>query len=347
MNPDRKTELLVGLFLLVGMLLLGGIILEFGSLRELFRDTYVLKVAFPNASGIKEGSPVYLGGSKVGKVMKHPQLNDTFTGVIMSLQVYDTVDIPADAVFAIGSSGLMGDAMIEIKPTGKQSDLFIPHDHPEIIEGSKAGGLSDLQNQAEVVAKKVDLVLDDVRTALVDVKAAMEKVNKGALSDNTITDFKESMEHLNKTMARVDDDVLGDENTKNLKSAIEDIKTAAASFKTSAQNIEKSTKRLDPMFDKLEPAIAKADSVMSSADESLKSIKTAADSFAVAARNITTGKGLLGALMNDAELKIEFKDLISNLKRNGVIFYRNSADKEKERENSEERSPRPIFPLRN
>jgi hypothetical protein len=91
------------------------------------------------------------------------------------------------------------------------------------------------------------------------------------------------------------------------------------------------------MFDKLDPAIAKADKVMTTADESLVSIKKAADSFAAAARNITTSKGLLGALMNDAELKDEFSDLISNLKRNGVIFYKNSADRE--RAESETKAP--------
>lgn len=340
MNNDRKTELLVGLFMLVGLLLLGGLILQFGSIREIFRDTYTLKVAFPNASGIKEGSPVYLGGAKIGKVIKHPQLNDTFTGVIMDLQIFDDVEIPADAIFAIGSAGLMGDALIEIKPTGKLSKDFIPHDHAAVIDGTKTGGLSDLQNTAEQVGKKVDLVLDDVRTALVDVKGAMEKINKGALSDTTITDFKQSMEHLNKTMTRVDEKVLGEENATNLKNAIADLKDAAASFKTSAKNVEESTKKLGPMFDKLDPVIAKADKAMATADESLISIKKAADSFSLAARNITTGKGLLGALVNDSELKLEFKDLIGNLKRNGVIFYRNSADKERSKEDS---TPGPVY----
>ena len=340
MNNDRKTELLVGLFMLVGLLLLGGLILQFGSIREIFRDTYTLKVAFPNASGIKEGSPVYLGGAKIGKVIKHPQLNDTFTGVIMDLQIFDDVEIPADAIFAIGSAGLMGDALIEIKPTGKLSKDFIPHDHAAVIDGTKTGGLSDLQNTAEQVGKKVDLVLDDVRTALVDVKGAMEKINKGALSDTTITDFKQSMEHLNKTMTRVDEKVLGEENALNLKNAIADLKDAAASFKTSAKNVEESTKKLGPMFDKLDPVIAKADKAMATADESLISIKKAADSFSLAARNITTGKGLLGALVNDSELKLEFKDLIGNLKRNGVIFYRNSADKERSKEDG---APGPVY----
>lgn len=341
-DRDKKTEMLVGLFVLVGLLMLGGLILQFGRVREIFKDTYHLRVAFPNASGIKEGSPVYLGGSRVGKVRKNPELNATFNGVIIDLELFKDVQIPRDAVFGIGSAGLMGDALVEIKPTGNETKDFIPHDYDKVIDGSKSGGLSDLQGQAEGVAKKVDLVLDDVRTALVDVKGAMEKINKGALSDTTIQDFKQSMEHLNKTMTRVDDKVLGEENATNLKAALADLKDAAASFKTSAKNVEESSKKLGPMFDKLDPAIAKADKVMTTADESLQSIKKAADSFSLAARNITTGKGLLGALINDPELKDEFSDLIYNLKRNGVIFYKNTADKEVPKEQPAAK-PTPFF----
>ena len=116
-DSDKKTEMLVGLFLLVGLLLLGGLILMFGRVREVFKDTYHLHVSFPNASGIKEGSPVFLGGSRVGKVDKKPQLNDTFTGVILDLELFRDVMVPADATFGIGSAGLMGDALVEIKPT--------------------------------------------------------------------------------------------------------------------------------------------------------------------------------------------------------------------------------------
>ncbi len=338
-DSDKKTEMLVGLFLFVGLLLLGGLILQFGRVREIFKDTYHLRVAFPNASGIKDGSPVFLGGSRVGKVSEKPTLNPTFTGVILDLELFHDVQIPADATFSIGSAGLMGDALIDIKPSGKDTKEFLPHDHDRIIDGTKSGGLSELQSQAEIVGKKVDLVLDDVRTALVDLKGAMEKINKGALSDATITDFKESMQHLNKTMTRVDDKVLGDETVTSLKAAIDELRDAAIGFKSTAKTIDEQSKRLGPIFDKLDPAMAKADKVMTTAEESLQSIKKAADSFAIAARNITTSKGLLGSLMNDSELKTDFKSLISNLNRNGIIFYHNDAGKEKSREEPSKQLP--------
>ena len=326
-DSDRKTEMLVGLFLFVGLLMLGGLILQFGRVREVFKDTYTLRVEFPNASGIKEGSPVFLGGSRVGKVNRKPQLNATFTGVIIDLELFKDVMIPADAAFAVGSAGLMGDALIEIKPSGKDTDIFLPHDYDQIIAGEHAGGLSDLQSTAKTVGEKVDVVLDEVKIALTDVKQAMSKINKGALADGTIQDFKESMEHLNSTLKRVDEKVLGDENAENLKTALADLKDAAASFKSASKNVEESSKKLGPMFDKLDPAIAKAEGVMASADESLQSIKKAADAFAEAAENVSSGKGLLGALMHDQRLMGDFRDLIYNFKVNGPLWYKDTAEK--------------------
>ncbi|HBJ85583.1 MAG TPA: hypothetical protein DDZ88_17245 [Verrucomicrobiales bacterium] len=338
-DSDKKTEMLVGLFLFVGLLLLGGLILQFGRVREVFKDTYELRVAFPNASGIKEGSPVFLGGSRVGKVKNKPKLNATFTGVIIDLELFKDVMIPADATFAVGSAGLMGDALIEIKPSGKETDVFLPHDYEQIIEGEKAGGLSDLQSTAQNVGEKVDVVLDEVKIALEDVKQAMSKVNKGALADDTIQNFKEGMEHLHNTLKRVDEKVLGDENAQNLKTAITDLKDAASSFKSAAKNIEDSSKKLDP-------AIAKADKVMATADESLQSIKKAADSFSAAASNISSGKGLLGALMNDQRLMADFRDLIYNFKVNGPLWYKDTAEKLRsgeQKKQTEEQPKRGIF----
>jgi hypothetical protein len=86
---------------------------------------------------------------------------------------------------------------------------------------------------------------------------------------------------------------------------------------------------------------------MATAEDALKSVKSAADSFAVTARQIQSGKGLFGALMHDTELKTDLKDLIANMKRNGVLFYRDSATKERERAAEKPASrPMPHFPGR-
>ena len=332
MNSNRKTELLVGVFLLFGLLMVAAIILQFGRVRESFKDTYSLRVSFPNAPGIKQGSPVYLGGSRIGKVRDTPLLKDDSSGVVLELEIYEDKRVPRDAAFAVGTVGLMGDALIDIKIAEREGPItdFYPLDYDTIIEGSRSSGMSGLQETAESAAKKVDSALDDVRAALVDVKAAMKKVNEGALSETVLSDFRSSMEHLKNTMTRVDENVLGDENTANLKGAISDIKEAAASFKKSTANLETASAKIGPMLDKLDPALGKVDKVMTSADEALVSIKKGAEDFAAVARTARSGNGLLAALLNDPALKNEFSDLISNLKRRGFLFYRDSANKEAE-----------------
>lgn len=330
MNPNRKTELLVGLFLLVGLTMVGALILQFGRVNEMFSDSYTLKLAFPNAPGIKKGSPVYLGGSRIGKVRDKPLLEPDSSGVTLEIEIFGDKRVPKSSSFLVGTNGLMGDALIDIKIDLKDdgSDItdFYPFDYDKIIDGSRDGGLGSLQDTAASAAKKVDVVLDDVKLALTDIRTAMKKVNEGALSDDVISDFKQSMEHLNKTMTRVDDKVLGEENAANLKAAISDIKDAAASFKKTATNLETTTAKLGPMFDKLDPAIAKADKVMTSADQALTSVKKGVDDFAAIARSMRSGDGLMAALLNDPELKGEFKALIGNLKERGILRYKDLSE---------------------
>jgi hypothetical protein len=83
---------------------------------------------------------------------------------------------------------------------------------------------------------------------------------------------------------------------------------------------------------------------MASAEDTMKSVKGAADSFATAARNITNGKGLLGALINDARLSADFKDLIYNMKNSGPVWYKNMADKERAKQQQQQPAPQPEPP---
>ena len=344
---DKKTELLVGLFLTVGLLLLGVLILQFGSVRELFKDTYEITVPFPDATGVKTGTPVMLGGSKIGKVPRVPKLNDQFNGVIIPLEIYHDKRIPADAKFAIGTAGLLGDAFIEISPTGAKTIAYIePGASLPDTNVQQKSGLGALQSTAQDIGKKVDIAIEDIRAAVADLRVSLKKINEGALSDKTLGDLREGVEHFNATMKRIDDKVLGDENADNLKAAIADIKEAATGFKNSAKNVEDSTKKLGPMFDKLDPAIEKIDKVVTNADAAVKSIKTGADNFSAVTKKLTTGDGLLPALLNDRELKYDFKaafsdfkDVAGNVKKSGFLFYKNVADKEKEKQEQQKQEP--------
>jgi phospholipid/cholesterol/gamma-HCH transport system substrate-binding protein len=316
---DKKTELLVGLFLFFGLLLLGLLVLQFGSVKELFKGTYLITVSFPDGTGIKDGTPVMLGGSKIGKVTGKPMLNATFTGVVIPLDIYHTAKIPADAKFSIGTAGLLGDSYIEIRPTGVDTGKYLEPN--AAVVGSPASGLSGLQDTAKDLSKKVDVALVDIQLAITDLRTTLGKINNGVLSDQNVGEIKSIISHFNQTVTRLDERTFNEETSNHVKAAV-------ASFKNAAKSLEDTAGKLEPTFAKIDKAADKAEGVMTSADSAMKSIDESAAAIGKVANDLRKGNGLLPALMYDDSLKTEFKQLISNLRQRGVLFYKDKTVEE-------------------
>ncbi len=319
---NKKTELLVGLFLTVGLLLMALLVLQFSSVRELFKTTYEITVPFKDGTGIRDGTPVRLGGSKIGKVPRKPTLDSDYKGVIIALEIYEDVKIPTDAKFGIGTSGLLGDSFIEIRTTGTEATTYIqPGAHLPKENIAPPTGLNALED----MGKEVNKVLADVKLAIADIRTSLGKINEKALGDENMKELKEAFAHLNSMLTRLDERTLGEETSKEVKEAI-------ASFKAAAKSLEDGAKKLDPIMGKLsnaagsiETAATKADGVMANADKAIKSIDEAADALGEVGKDLRRGSGLLPALIHDPKLKSEFAMLITNLRQRGVLWYKDKA----------------------
>jgi ABC-type transporter Mla subunit MlaD len=325
---DKKTELLVGLFLAVGFMLLGLLILQFGSIRDLFKNTYGITVTLPDGSGIKEGSPVMLGGSRIGKVKETPRLNANFNGVIIQLEIHNTAKIPADSKFGLGTAGMLGDVFIEIKTSGLATQNYLQAGAQ--VEGGKAGGLSALGDSAEMIAKKVNATLEDLSVTL-------KRINEGALSEAGSKDMKDSIGHLKSMLQRLDEDALGVKSNADIKETIANLKAASKSLDDEIKHIGAALDKLQPALNKVDSVITKADTAMVTAnttmldaDKAMKSIGVAADEYAKVAKLLSKGKGdgMLPALLHDSELKNEFTMLIKNMRQHGILWYKDRASEE-------------------
>jgi ABC-type transporter Mla subunit MlaD len=296
--------------------------------RELFKGTYTLTVTLPDGTGMKDGTPVMLGGSKIGKVSAKPTLNPEFTGVIISLEIYQRVKIPADAKFSIGTAGLLGDAFIEIKPSGKPATQYVEPN--SIVKGEPASGLGALQDTAKQVGNKVDLAIEDIRGAVKDLRTTLKKINDGALSDDGMKDLKETFKHLNAFVTRLDEKTFTEQTSTDLNEAI-------ASFKSAAKSLDDSIKKMEPAFGKIDGVVAKADKAMTSAESAMKSIDKSAATLGDVTKDMRSGNGLLPAMLRDEQLKNDLKSLIANMRQHGILFYRDKSEKAKE-------TPRPQSP---
>ncbi len=191
MKQTANLETKVGIFLLLGIGLICTLIIVFGEVPDLFKPTYALTVKFPDASGLLKGSDVYLAGAVIGKVTTDPHYIPDTGKVEVNLKINKDVGIREDATYEIGSSGLLGDRFVIVKPheyaPGEEKAPFVKDG--EVIEGVTDIGLEDIMSSSKPLIDRANHIaaqLDDMITRL----------NTDVLSGTSTDDLKETIAKL-------------------------------------------------------------------------------------------------------------------------------------------------------
>jgi len=222
MKPNSNIETTVGMFLLLGIGIICTLILFFGEVKDIFKPTYSLTVTFPNASGLLKGSDVFLSGAHIGKVTTDPVPIPDTEKVEVNLKIDSKVKIRDDARYVIGSSGLLGDLYVDVKPVEYPAGTPEENKHPYIrdgarIDGSQSVGLGDLAEGAQPLLKKANQIADKLNEV-------MEKLDNQVLTGTSTADLKETIAKLRQmvdsgaSMVSNANDILG--QAKNSKGAL-------------------------------------------------------------------------------------------------------------------------------
>jgi len=299
-HSDKNVELKVGAFILVGLAVLAGLLVQFGRLGEGFQNYYQLLVKFPDASGLLKGSDVLLAGAKIGHVSGGPRLADSGQGVEVPLRIFGFVKIPAGSRFTVGSSGLLGDRFVAVTAPQRISQDFVPKN--SVIEGTRETGLDDL-------TKEGGALVEDLRKAVQNANAAIEKLTNEALSDT---------------------------NLENIKAAVVNLNTATTALAASTQKVDGV---LDKASQTMDSAKKATDDLPAAIADARKTIQAATEVI----QKASTGKGALATLLTDKEFSNDLRALVSNLRTHGVLFYKDSAAKEEvqRQQNQPRRTTRP------
>ena len=272
---ERGLEFKVGIFVFVGLAMLGALLVQFGRLGEGFKTYYFLTIRFTNASGLLKGSDVLLAGARIGKVAGGPRLVREGDGVAVPLKIYDYVKLPEATKFSVGSSGLLGDRFVVVTPPSGPAKAYLPPN--AYIDGTRESGIDDLTREG------------------------------GAL----VSDLRGTVQKIDTTVDRLNQDTLSSANMENLKSSMEHLNQATGALAESSK--------------KLDGVIEQADSAMSSAKQAADGLQNAIADTRKVLRTATQGKGLVAALLNDQQLANDLHALVTNLRAHGVLFYRDNA----------------------
>jgi len=296
MSTERKgVEFLVGLFLLVGFIVVAGLVVTFGRAGQALEKYYPIRIRFPNASGLVKGSDVLLSGARIGVTTRAPALAGENYEVEVELSIRETVHIPRKASFQIRSNGMLGDSYV---------DVVVPRDFDandfaqpgELIAGQRTGGLDELTS-------KGSQMMDTLNTEILrKLSAELDEIHTATKSINA--------ELLSKT------------NLGNLQGTLSNLKVATDQF-------TKATKDLDLVVLKTQETVESAKGALKTVDGAAGELKLGigdfrkvADSAKTLLNKANSGDGTLGVLMADKQTAENLRALIANMRRSGVLFYK-------------------------
>ena len=191
MKQNTNLETKVGIFLLLGIGLICTLIIIFGEVPDLFKPTYALTVEFPDASGLLKGSDVYLAGATIGKVTTDPHYIPDKGLVEVNLKIDKNVALRSDASFLIGSSGLLGDRFVIVKPKiykdGDEKADFVKDG--DLIPGVTETSLEDVMSSSKPLIDKANDIADQLDEMI-------RKLNLDVFSGTSTDDLKETIAKL-------------------------------------------------------------------------------------------------------------------------------------------------------
>ena len=287
-------ELRVGLFVLVGLAIIGGMVVLFGRVGTGIQESYPLTVEFPNAGGLLVNSKVLLSGATVGVVTDAPQVLDRARGVSLRVKIFAANKIPRNAKFYVSAAGLLGDRFVDIIT------------EPETVGGFYQAG-------------------DTVRGA---TKPGVDEV--AAQAGQLVTELRGAVANLNGTLTRINQELLTPQTFQNLQAT-------AANLQATTKNFQSASEKLNGVLDDARGTVGGMRTAVTGAQDTLATAGKAAEDLRKtlddarkllatargAVNEATHGKGVLGTLISDPALSDDLAALVSNLRRSGVLFYRN------------------------
>ncbi len=147
MRTSKTIELMVGVFIALGAAGLFVLSMQVSNLSGFTpANSYTVTARFENIGGLKERSPVTVGGVLIGRVASIEYDNDRFEAVVALEMDGKYNQLPDDTTASIYTAGLLGEQYVALEPGGSEDFL---------VEGSEI----DLTQSALVLERLVSKFL--------------------------------------------------------------------------------------------------------------------------------------------------------------------------------------------
>lgn len=244
--------------------------------KDLLSNYQTFYVKYDNVEGLINSAPVTINGLVVGKVHSI-KLNKDWTSLV-ELQINGDYQITKNSVAELYSPGPIGGKQISIIPNTKTTEFAVSGDY--LGSSSKLGLTEEVSKQIKPIKYKLDKVLENANTMLVNINQVLD--------DKTKQNLRSSLENLNATLA---------EFKEVSNSANQMLADNKGKISTTMTNVEKASAN----FSKVSDSIAKAN-----IGQTVKNLEKTLANVDKLMADIQSGKGTLGKLAKDETMYNNF-----------------------------------------
>lgn len=173
----KRDEIKAGIVIAISLVVLAGLIVGVSgvSLWERY-DRYTVRLR--STTGLEPGTPVRLGGLKVGKVLGLRIPPEDTARVEITLGVRQGTAIPQGTVATVATMGLLGDTFLQLSTERHSAQRIVPG---SAIPGREAAQMAELMQRLQGIAGTTETLLAEAGTLLkADLGDLLRRVNEVA-----------------------------------------------------------------------------------------------------------------------------------------------------------------------
>ncbi|MER3414934.1 MAG: hypothetical protein C4297_01810 [Gemmataceae bacterium] len=314
---DQAVKFRLGIFVLGASLLLAILIILFGEFPALFTRPYRYTIRFPQAPGVEAGTPVRKSGVRIGEVT-NVELDPDTGDVIVQITVARKYQLRQGDLPVIGRGLVLGDASINFFPEGEDRR---PAPDGFVFQGKPPTDIRQALGRATDLAQVTQDALEEIRSAAKGISDNMpvfrrtaEELqvaarNFGRVAERAEVLIETNQDKFTKTLDQVSElasranDVLTEDNRKNLAALLRNMRDASDQLSQLARNADAT---LTDIRQSAKDFDAKLDSLSREATEGLRearaTLKRLSDSLARADEVLTNVQQITRPLADQAPM---------------------------------------------
>ncbi|WP_293299537.1 MlaD family protein [Pedobacter sp. UBA4863] len=286
-----KNETKVGILaaFAIALLIIGYNFLKGNSI---FSNETILYAKYSQVDGLTVSKPVLINGYQIGRVAALELQPDAT--IKATLHINGKYEIPKNTLARLEGTDLLGSKAI-VLTLGNDKDFA---EDGDFLETNVAKGLMEtfqpVQKKAELIITKMDSILTSVNTIL--------NPNLQKNIDRSFNSIAGTLTSLESTSKKVDA-LVGSESSK-LSAILANVEAITANFKRNGTKIDMVMNNLNTVTDKV--AALNFEQTVNSANKAMSDLQ-------LIISDVKSGKGTLGALLNDKQMYDNLNNASKNL----------------------------------